>query len=313
MANLPSRKDAEALFWRAMWFLLILGAASLVLNRFRLQPDTTSWSGFFLGIGVWAGALALCALLLRGISGAHDFLKAAVAMWRPLVLLGVAGYVLFFNDQGRELGISLMGEKNLWPIIFLFLALVYWAANTWHTARLGIHAALERGEFGVLPSQRSQLLIENPKRRFVKGDEAWLFWPPRLLGVCAHFFAAINLSLAAWGLPLAAWGEHYPNLLRCLAWTAPLAILLATALVWAEDVKRSSRANAYASPDKKILARRVGLAAIIGEILLLGGLAIAAIFLPDPQGFLFGTISIGLSAVAFLVFISWLRSSDAAQ
>ena len=95
-----------------MWFLLILGAASLVLNRFRLQPDTTSWSGFFFGIGVWAGALALCALLLRGISGAHDFLKAAVAMWRPLVLLGVAGYVLFFNDQGRELGISLMGEKT---------------------------------------------------------------------------------------------------------------------------------------------------------------------------------------------------------
>ena len=40
----------------------------------------------------------------------------------------------------------------------------------------------------------------------------------------------------------------------------------------------------------------------------LGGLAIAAIFLPDPQGFLFGTISIGLSAVAFLVFISWLWS-----
>ena len=35
----------------------------------------------------------------------------------------------------------------------------------------------------------------------LKGDERWLLWLPRLLGVFAHLFAAINLSLAAWHQP----------------------------------------------------------------------------------------------------------------
>jgi hypothetical protein len=333
MAKLPSRSDAEVLFWRVMRLLLILGFVSLTLTGLLLWRPTADnqigqalagpiqhliggWSDpvlRLLGVGVWAGAIAFCALLLKDISRRDDLLKALAAMWRPVVLVVAAGYVLFFNDQGRELGVSLLGEKSVWPISFLFLALIYWAANTWHTARLGIHAAVERHDIPV-----------------PKGDERWLYWPPRLLGVCAHFFAAINLSLAAWGLPLPAWADvsDMPDWMlqwlgvhgwlkvllwleapRWLAWTAPLAILLATVFVWAADVEWSSRGKKSASANKAKWARRVGWAAIVGEFLLLGGLAYVALHLKGvPQGFLLGTISISFSAVAFLGFISWLRN-----
>src|SRR5271156_1007628 len=292
MQNLSSQKDAKTLFWRVMRVLLIVGVISLTLTRVLLwRPDNSVgqalvgslqhlvgvWRDpvlWLLGIGVWAGVVAFCALLLKSISRADDLLKAAAAMWRPLLLLGIAGYLLFFNDQGRELGVSLLGEKYGWQIFFLTLALIYWAANTWHTARLGIHGALERGVLGVPPSQ---LPDESSQRCFLNGDDPWFFWPPRLLGVCAHLFAAINLSLAAWALPVAAWGKH--DALRWLAWTAPVAIALATAFVWAEDVKRSIRAREHASPDTKILARRVGRVAISGEIVLLCFFAGAAYFL----------------------------------
>jgi hypothetical protein len=329
MVNLPSQKDAKAWFWGAMRILLIVGLCAGVLQVLLLwrpaadnqvgmaavagsvQSLFGSWNELavaILGIGVWAGVIAFCALLLESISRADDFLKAAAAMWRPIVLLIGAGYLLFFNDQGRELGVSLLSEKNGWPILFLALALIYWAANSWHTARLGIHAALVSGAIGIPTFQHAQIQNGNSKRHVVKGDERWLFWPPRLLGVCAHLFASINLSLAAWGLPLAAWGDHYASLLRWLSWTAPLAIVLATALVWAEDAKRSNRGRASVPADVQMLARRVGRVAISGEMVLLGCLAVAAYFLSDPQGFLLGTIAISFSAVAFLALIAWLRN-----
>jgi hypothetical protein len=66
-----------------------------------------------------------CALLLESISRADDFLKGVAAMRRPsIALISIAGYVLFFNDWGRELGVSLLGEKYLWQIIVLALALM---------------------------------------------------------------------------------------------------------------------------------------------------------------------------------------------
>jgi hypothetical protein len=327
VANLPSRKDAEALFWGVMRVALILGFGAGVLQALLLWHPTadnrigTALAGWvqgrfgnwsepavaILGIGPWAAAIAFSALLLKDISRRDDLLKALAAMWRPLVLLGVAGYLLFFNDQGSELGLSLLGEHYGWPIIFMFLALIYWAANTWHTARLGLHAALERGALGTPPSQPLHLQQRNSNRHVLKGDERWLYWTPRLLGVCAHVFAAINLALAAWRLPLAAWGDS--DVLRCLAGTAVLAIILATVLVWAEDSKRSIRGRAFGSPRQQKWARWLAPAAIFGEFLLLGGLAFVALYLRSlPEGFLLGTISITLSAVVFLGLISWLRN-----
>src|ERR1700759_5217047 len=96
------------------------------------------------GGAFWAGVLVLCGLLLWITSFASDLLRALAAMWRPLLLVVAAAYLLFSNDQGRELGVSLMAENSGWRLFFLFLALIYWAANNWHTARLGLRAAVRR-------------------------------------------------------------------------------------------------------------------------------------------------------------------------
>jgi hypothetical protein len=290
----------ESRFWRALAIVAAVGLACWIAKALS-PPNSFSQ---LLGFGAWAGAAAICAIVLKALSHANDFFKALAAMWRPVVLIVAAGYLLFFNDQGQELGVSLMGQSYLWPLVFLFFALIYWAANTWHTARLGIRAALDDGVLGVLPSQPWP---ENPARRVLSGDERWLYWLPRLLGVSAHLFAAINLSLAAWRVPLAAWGEL--GSLRWLAWSAPVTILLATAFVWAEDVKRSSRIRAIASANKIKLAQRVSWISIVGEVALLGGLAILAL-LPNsvPRAFVPATIVISISCVAFLGAISWLRN-----
>jgi hypothetical protein len=290
----------ESRFWRALAIVAAVGLACWIAKALS-PPNSFSQ---LLGFGAWAGAAAICTIVLRALSHAHDFLKALAAMWRPVVLIVVAGYVLFFNDQGQELGVSLMGHSYFWPLVFLFIALIYWAANTWHTARLGIHAALDDGILGVPPSQPWP---GNPARRVLSGDERWLYWLPRLLGVSAHLFAAINLSLAAWRVPSAAWGGF--GALRWLAWSAPIAILLATAFVWAEDVKRSSRNRAIASAGKIKLARGVSPISIAGEVVLLGALAILA-SLPNniPGGFVPATIVISVSCIAFLGVISWLGS-----
>jgi hypothetical protein len=237
-----------------------------------LKPDAASWSGRILGISIWAGAFALCALL----SKAPDLRRALVAMWRPLVLILAAAYLLFANDQGRELGVSLMAENSWLRLSLLFLALIYWAANNWHTARLGLRAAFPVPE----------------------GREKWLFWPPRLLGVCAHLFAAINLSLAAASQP-----EFTISGLWLVAWTAPLAIVLAAGVVWTLDhfwlSQRTSRERTTLSKIRAV---------VVAVIILLGIIALVAFAVPSaPAGFSWGTISISASAIAFLLGISWLR------
>jgi hypothetical protein len=134
--------------------------------------------------------------------------------------------------------------------------------------------------------------------------------------------AAINLSLAAWNIPFAAptsiFGFNVPqsalewlarNASFGIALSAPFAIAFATAFVWAEDVKRSSRQRQFASDEKLAMARRVSRASVAAAFLVLAGLAYAAFYSNRiPQGFLPGTISIFLSALAFLAFISWLRN-----
>jgi hypothetical protein len=183
----------------------------LVLSPFLPPP----WA-WVIGIFIWAGVVAVCALALMALSEANEFWQALAVMWRPLALVLAGAFLLFFNDQGRELGVSLtIDNDGKRRFVFLFLALIYWAFNNWHSARLEIYGAVENGDLGVAPALPAS---DKPKRRVF-----WLFWLPRLLGVCAHLFAAINLSLAAWlhtGL---------------LAWTAPVAIIVFTVLVYVFD------------------------------------------------------------------------------
>jgi hypothetical protein len=262
MAKLLRSSNVGVVFWLSMLALFLLSGLALLI--FKCLPPSAAGSDVAnrIAIVTWAGVLAFCVLLLQTISMADNLLKALGAMWRPVVLVLAAAWVLFFNDQGRELGVSLMGDDSLWRIGFLFLALIYWAANNWHTARLGLRAATVSGA------------LASPE-----GDEKWLYWPPRLLGVCAHLFAAINLSLAAWGLPQTAWGQPGDGL-RWLAWTAPLAIIFATAIVWTVDYlslsERTERDPATLAPTKRncaSLARWVQWGAVAGETVLLGGLA----------------------------------------
>ncbi|ARN80980.1 hypothetical protein MCBRY_002152 [Methylocystis bryophila] len=280
MTELPRSSQVGKVFWGSLLAIFLLCGSALI--SFKIWPPTAA--GIYAAFVTWLCAVAFLALLLRGVSKAHDLLRALGAMWRPVVLVLAAAWLLFVNDQGRDLGVSLMGENQPWRIGFLFLALVYWATNNWHTARLGLNGAVASG---ALPHPT--------------GDERWLYWPPRLLGVCAHLFAAINLSLAAWALPEAAWGD---DLLRWLAWTAPLAIILATAIVWTVDYLMFSQRS---ERDLALLARWLLWGAVIGETLLLGGLVIIAFRRTVPHGFVPATIAISGSAFVFLFLISWLR------
>jgi hypothetical protein len=274
---------AERFFWGLMFVMLALGVVAAVLSWGVLNPDPTSWIARALEIVVWAGAFGLCALVLGLISNATDLLRALAAMWRPLILVLAAAYLLFSNDQGRELGVGLMAENNGWRLFFLFLALIYWAANNWHTARLGLRAAVKRHE------------IPDPS-----GDEKWLFWPPRLLGVCAHLFAAVNLSLAAQNQPPFASSGWW-----LVAWTAPLVIITATGLVWAFDWLLVSQRTSRKRTTQSLIT------GAIVAILLLAGLAglagVAYTVHSLPPGFSWGTFSISASAVVFLIGVSWLR------
>src|SRR5262249_34591659 len=152
---------------------------------------------------------------------------------------------------------------------------IYWAANNWHTARLGLDVA-----------------VENPR-----GDEKWLFWPPRLLGVCAHLFAAINLSLAAANQPeFAASGRWW------WAWSAPVFIVLAAAVLWGDDHFLLSERTGHAATKTKTCAA-AAVAFFLFVIIAIGFLSVPG----APAGFSWGTISISASAIVFLIAISWLH------
>ncbi len=290
MDKLQLQRLGRAIFWGLMWILLALGLVSLGLSALLHYHDpktwigwlpiATTWAGWFLGIGVWVGLVALCALVLQLVSLAPDLLKVLAAMWRPIVLILAAAYLLFSNDQGRELGNGLIAENRNWPFFLLFVALIYWAANNWHTARLGLRAAVKRK---AIPAP--------------DGHEKWLFWPPRLLGVCAHLFAAINLSLAA-----ANQSEFAGAGWWLVAWTAPVAVLFATGLAWILDRVLMSQ--------RKSLDRAawtyVGVVAV--ATVLLGVVASVAFRVPyAPSGFARGTIWISASAIAYLIAISFIR------
>ena len=237
----------------------------------------------------------------------QDFLQALGAVAFPLAVVLGAGYLLFFNDQGRELGISLMiGDRiGLWRLVLLFFALIYWGVNNWHSGRLGIHAALERGELGVPPLHP---LPQEPHRYVLKAGERWLLWLPRLLGVFAHLFAAVNLSLAAWRQPAPPHWSWWAW--TVVAWTAPFVILLFTALAYEFDRSAISKRD-----DRTHRSLRNYAALAAGGLIFVAMIALSVLESYRPlhesyrplRAFVLGTFAISLSAFVFLVLVSWLR------
>lgn len=251
--------------------LLVRLGAGLVVWRACSWLQWTNLAGLgFLTIEIYASLLLI--RILADLLQFRQFGRFLTAVWPPVTVIGAAGYLLFFNDQGRELGVGLMDLNH--KGLYLGLALVYWALNNWLSARVGLAATFPAPE----------------------KDQTLLFWGPRILGVCAHFLAACSLAVAAWKQPDSQGGLW-------LVVAAPVAIVLATSFTWLLDKGYLSQRYRH---DERRLAQKLmyGVAAI--ELLLLGGLLYAVVTGEQP-GLSSAALWIAASALLFLILISVLR------
>jgi len=251
--------------------LLIAAAVWLVFGWVVAWPILSKLG--FLGVEIYASLLLI--RFFAGLSNYGEFGRMLAAMWLPIGVIAVATYLLFVNDQGRELGVGLMDKDD--KGLYLAFVLVYWALNNWLSARVGLRRAFPQPERG----------------------QALLFWGPRLLGVCAHLLAACSLSVAA---------SSQPDLQGRIEWwlifAAPLAIVLATTFVWLLD--KGCLSNR--STDQERARTRKWIYALGGaELVLFAGLGLAFFDEKVPRGFLLGTLCIAFSALVFLTSISVLR------
>jgi len=258
--------------------IVALLTMAFILLRIAFGPV---WFVNFVG---WLAFLGICILAFKLAAYFRELGKVVLAMWLPITVTVVAGVLLFYEGQGRDLGVGLLGEGHL-KLFLLFWILVYWAVNNWHSARLGLNRAFPR------PT----------------GREHWLFWPPRLLGVSAHGFAAMSLALASWGLTSFTQGSSsVVKMSDLLVFTAPVVIILVTVSVWAFDYAVISKRPKESAGGLR-LARWLRVLSPIGAIGLLAWLAYASYERTLPEGLLPGTLWISASACFFLVIISIRR------
>jgi hypothetical protein len=228
--------------------------------------------------------VTVCLLIFKlGPFFRSELARVIRGMWLPIAVTAIAGVLLFYEGQGQDLGVGLLGEGQF-KLIMLCLILIYWAVNNWHSARIGL----------------------NYEFQAPTGKERWLFWPPRLLGVCAHLFAAFSLALAGLNVVTAAGGSSSViTLSNFLVFTAPLTIGLVTIAVWAFDVAYISK-NRKKPMDPKRAWWIVGVSVLLAVGLLIGLWSIESRALV-PEGLFSATFWISLSAVIFLYFVSRSR------
>jgi hypothetical protein len=257
------------LHYKPLALRLLLAAAVWGLGRLIWE--------FLADLGFFAFEIYASLILIRflaDVSQRGELGRILAAMWLPIAVTAVATYLLFVNDQGRELGLGIMDSPARAP--FLFLVLIYWGLNNWLSARVGLAREFPQPE-------KEQVL---------------LFWGPRLVGVTAHLLVAFSLSVAAFSQRDLQTQESW------LVFAAPLAILLATAFAWFLDHGHlSQRSNAALRAHARKRMRQVGGV----ELLLLAGLVLAWWTGEVPPGFFWGTVAVAASAVAFLGSISWFR------
>ncbi|KGT77150.1 hypothetical protein MA20_21290 [Bradyrhizobium japonicum] len=217
-----------------------------------------------------AGYASLLSLrLVIDILRFRGFGRVTAAMALPLCVMVVATYLLFFNDQGRELSLGLI-DYSIGEFALLFLVLIYWAGNAWLSARVGLNRAFPE-------PQHHQIL---------------LFWGPRFVGVIAHYLAACSLSFAA--LKETTPPDLVSNVVVVLA--APCAVLLAILLVWfLEHGLLPHRGSA----EQRTRAFFHALLVVFGSAVWLTII---------PAALVRATLAISLSVFVFLSLISWLRS-----
>jgi hypothetical protein len=103
------------------------------------------WLGWTIpaGVGFLVLEIYTSLLVLRMFTDLLAYRQLGLilkAMWLPIAVILVAVYLLFFNDQGRELGIGLMDlhkkvgldQKEVLDKkgLYLAVALVYWASKS---------------------------------------------------------------------------------------------------------------------------------------------------------------------------------------
>ena len=259
-----------------------LALAAIVWGAFEWLRWTVPAGLGFLALEVYASLLALrmCADLL-GFGQSGRILKA---MSLPIAVILVAVYLLFFNDQGRELGLGLidLNKQGLHPDLnkkglYLAVTLVYWASNNWLSARIGL------------------------TKNFAEpaNDQFLLFWGPRIVGVCAHLLAAFSLAVAASKQPALQGIQE-----RWLVVAAPVAIVLATVFAWLLD--ESYISERYPKGERP-RARKLMYAVGAVEFALLGALVLAVANKEKQAGLSLAALCITGSALFFLILISVLR------
>jgi hypothetical protein len=274
-----------ALHWRSLFIRFGVSlAAALIFYRFELSLLAKL---SFLAAELY---LALFAILLvaRVVSYGRSFLVSVAAMWLPILVIIVAVAILFMNDQGQELGVGLMDPDDYHKALLLAAALVYWALNNWLSARIGLAKCFRK-----------------PRK-----DQGYLFWGPRLLGVCAHLIAALSLSFAIYFQPDPKMGIDW-----LLVLSAPLTIVLATIFAWSFDwawlshrFERNSKVAWGITVVTGLLV--TGLWCWLGWRSFHTDAASGTSESPSPEaGLRWTALCISISALTFLIFISKLRQN----
>src|SRR6476469_2051800 len=93
---MPAEADMRIKVLLHLLVATVIGVlACLLLSAFPLPP----WAALVVGIFIWAGVAAVCALALKALAMANEFWQVLAVMWRPLTLVLAGAFLLFFNGQ----------------------------------------------------------------------------------------------------------------------------------------------------------------------------------------------------------------------
>jgi hypothetical protein len=254
-----------------------------------------SFFGWLVLIAVLGG------IVFWGFHKLRPVREVLLPMWLPLSVMIVAGVALFGTEQGRDLGTGVLGNGQ-WQLVLLALALFYWATGSWHAARLGLNR-----RFGSRTS-------------WPAGYEPWLRWLPKLLGACAHLFAAVILTLAARHVipPDSKLLLFVP--LWLIGYVPPAVIIVGVFTLWWHDqryvaardgftqLEAAGHANQAAreafAAAKQSLNRAIWLTIVIGL-----AIGVVLYLLGDrlPKGLAPATGWVLISAASFLLVVSYRK------
>src|ERR1700730_17056347 len=110
MMQAPAKVRLSKAVRTAVWVfpvvLAVLGLAAWGYKSSLPDSDQQATRESTLVFVGWLGAVSFRLLLIA--ARAQEFLQSLAAVALPLIVVLAAAFLLFFNDQGRELGVGLM-------------------------------------------------------------------------------------------------------------------------------------------------------------------------------------------------------------